>query len=57
VITSKSGKTYRPLNPHAPTCREQLACDGKVLGRAAIERGYCDRCKKAMEARAARGGK
>jgi len=57
VIVSKSGKSYRPRNPLAPTCQMQVACDGKVLGRNAIERGYCDRCKKTKEKRAQGGAK
>ena len=45
------------LDLRVPMCQKQLACDGSNLAPAARERGYCDRCKKALEKRAARGSK
>jgi hypothetical protein len=32
-------------------CEKQVACDGETLYGASIERGYCGKCKKALDKR------
>jgi hypothetical protein len=41
----------------APVCQKQIACDGTNLTPKSRERGYCGRCREAMERRAKRGTK
>jgi hypothetical protein len=50
-------KSYSTLDMRTPLCLKQVACDGVNLAPSARERGYCARCKVAMERRAARGNK
>jgi hypothetical protein len=35
----------------APICTAQVACDGDNLTTASRERGYCGKCKDAMDRR------
>ena len=53
----KPKRQYSTLDLRVPMCQKQIACDGANLAVPARERGYCDRCKKALEKRAGRGAK
>lgn len=35
-----------------PICTKQIACDGENLNQLSAARGYCGKCKEAMEKKA-----
>ena len=42
--------SFSSRNMHTPICSKQIACDGANLsGPGSKERGYCVKCKEAME--------
>ena len=44
--------SYSTNNMRTPICTKQVACDGDNLNIQSSERGYCGKCKDAMERRA-----
>jgi hypothetical protein len=54
---TKPRRSYSTNDLRVPMCLKQIACDGTSLAPAARKRGYCGRCKEAMDRRAARGVK
>jgi hypothetical protein len=41
--------SYSTTNLQTPICTAQVACDGDNLNIASRERGYCGKCRDAME--------
>jgi hypothetical protein len=42
--------SFSSRNMHTPICSKQIACDGGNLsGPGSKKRGYCVKCKEAME--------
>jgi hypothetical protein len=52
---TKAKPSYATTNLKTPICTAMLACDGDNLNVLSRERGYCGKCKDAMDKRAKKG--
>lgn len=48
-MTKPKKQSYSSTNMRTPICLKQVACDGINLVGPSAERGYCGKCKEAME--------
>lgn len=48
-MTKPKKQYYSTSDMRTPICSKMIACDGANLAPRAIERGYCGKCKEAME--------